>query len=151
MKIDEELLAQEIKQLRAELAACKRDAERYRYIRDDGDGFEITVREVNEDGGETWVAGYPPTELDAAIDAARLEGKMAELPPLPEPLPEMFPLTAYTPQQMRDYGRQCVEAYKKSLRPMAYMNDDPPYPILSLVPWTDRNNVMLYRLDEQQT
>jgi hypothetical protein len=61
----------EIVRLRAKLAADEKDAERWRYLRDDGDGFEITVRETDEDGGETWIAGYPPNELDAAIDAAR--------------------------------------------------------------------------------
>lgn len=55
----------------AELAECREDAERWRYLRDDGCGFEITVREENEDGYESWVAGYPAEELDAAIDAAR--------------------------------------------------------------------------------
>ena len=57
--------------LRAELAACREDAERYRWLRDDCGGFEITVREENEDGYESWVSGYPGAELDAAIDAAR--------------------------------------------------------------------------------
>ena len=57
--------------LRAELAACREDAERYRWLRDDCGGFEVTVREENEDGYESWVAGYPAEELDAAIDAAR--------------------------------------------------------------------------------
>ena len=56
---------------RAELAECREDAERWRYLRDDGCGFEITVREENEDGYESWVSGYPGAELDAAIDAAR--------------------------------------------------------------------------------
>ena len=55
----------------AELAECREDAERWRYLRDDGCGFEITVREENEDGYESWVSGYPGAELDAAIDAAR--------------------------------------------------------------------------------
>lgn len=57
--------------LRAELAEFKEDAERYRWLRDNGDGFEITVREVNEDGGEEWIAGYSGPELDIAIDTAR--------------------------------------------------------------------------------
>ena len=61
----------EIERLRAELAECKQDAERYRWLRDDCGGFEVTVREENEDGYESWVAGYPAEELDAAIDAAR--------------------------------------------------------------------------------
>ena len=64
-------LFDEIKRLRAELAECREDAERWRYLRDDGCGFEITVREENEDGYESWVSGYPGAELDAAIDAAR--------------------------------------------------------------------------------
>jgi len=63
--------ATECERLRAELAECREDAERWRYLRDDGCGFEITVREENEDGYESWVAGYPAEELDAAIDAAR--------------------------------------------------------------------------------
>ena len=63
--------ADEIERLRVELAACQQDAERYRWLRDNGDGFEITVREVNEDGGEEWIAGYSGPELDIAIDTAR--------------------------------------------------------------------------------
>ena len=63
--------ATECERLRAELAECREDAERWRYLRDDGCGFEITVREENEDGYESWVSGYPGAELDAAIDAAR--------------------------------------------------------------------------------
>ena len=59
-----------------ELESYKQDAERYRWLRDNGDGFEITVREVNEDGGEEWIAGYSGPELDIAIDTARKgEGK----------------------------------------------------------------------------
>jgi hypothetical protein len=54
-----------------ELESYKQDAERYRWLRDNGDGFEITVREVNEDGGEEWIAGYSGPELDIAIDTAR--------------------------------------------------------------------------------
>lgn len=61
----------QIDRLRAELAECKQGAERYRWIRDNGDGVEITVREVNEDGGEEWIAGYYGPELDIAIDTAR--------------------------------------------------------------------------------
>lgn len=45
------------------------DAARYRYLRDDGDGFDISVREEGDEG-EEWVTGYPPDELNAAIDAA---------------------------------------------------------------------------------
>ena len=63
--------ADEIERLRAELSACQQDAERYRWLRDDCGGFEVTVREENEDGYESWVAGYPAEELDAAIDTAR--------------------------------------------------------------------------------
>ena len=63
--------ADEIARLRSELAEVKRDAKRYRWLRDDCGGFEVTVREENEDGYESWVAGYPAEELDAAIDAAR--------------------------------------------------------------------------------
>jgi hypothetical protein len=47
-----------------------RDAERYRWLRNDGAGFDISVAEIDEDGHESWVHGYPPEELDAAIDAA---------------------------------------------------------------------------------
>lgn len=54
----------------AEAEALRLDAERYRFIRNDPAGFEITVAELNEDDWETWVAGYPAAELDAAIDAA---------------------------------------------------------------------------------
>ena len=55
---------------KAEDEAMKLDARRYRWLRDDGSGFEITVCEEDEDGHETWVSGYPPNELDIAIDAA---------------------------------------------------------------------------------
>ncbi len=61
----------DVERLRAELAECKQDAERYRWLRDDCGGFEVTVREENEDGGEEWIAGYSGPELDIAIDTAR--------------------------------------------------------------------------------
>lgn len=60
-----------IAQLERENAALLADARRYRRIRE-GDGFDIAVREEDEDG-EMWVYGYPPEELDAAIDAAMKE------------------------------------------------------------------------------
>ena len=47
-----------------------RDAERYRWLRNDGAGFDISVAEIDDDGHESWVHGYPPEELDTAIDAA---------------------------------------------------------------------------------
>ena len=50
----------------------RRDAERYRYIRDNGHGITISVLAVSEedDGdAECWITGYPPDELDRAIDA----------------------------------------------------------------------------------
>ena len=56
--------------LRKRLAAAEADARRYRWLRADPEGFEITVCETDEDGRETWVSGYPATELDAVIDAA---------------------------------------------------------------------------------
>lgn len=51
-------------------AELEADAARYRYLRDNCAGFEITVLERDEDDWETWVSGYPPDELDIAIDAA---------------------------------------------------------------------------------
>lgn len=61
----------------AELAAMERDAERYRHLRDDGYGFDVCVLEMDEHG-ESWVHGYPPEELDAAIDAAMAAMKGGE-------------------------------------------------------------------------
>ena len=56
-----------------ELAECRRDAERYRWLLEQPDGFEITIREPSEDPdfeeGE-WVSGHTPAEIDAAIRAA---------------------------------------------------------------------------------
>lgn len=45
------------------------DTARYRYLRNNGDGFDISVREEGDEG-EEWVTGYPPAELDSAIDSA---------------------------------------------------------------------------------
>jgi hypothetical protein len=53
------------------------DAARYRYLRDDGDGFDISVREEGDEG-EEWVTGYPPDELDTAIDAAIAQAEAAK-------------------------------------------------------------------------
>lgn len=47
------------------------DAARYRWLRQDQEGFEVSVAETDDDGYEHWVSAYPPDELDAAIDAAR--------------------------------------------------------------------------------
>lgn len=64
----------EIECLQTENAELRKDADRYRLLRDVGHGFDIAVRE--EDGeGEQWVHGYPPEELDAAIDAAMKGGE----------------------------------------------------------------------------
>lgn len=65
-----ERLTAERDELRRQLDEVEQDARRYRWLRDDGSGFEITVCEEDEDGHETWVSGYPPNELDIAIDAA---------------------------------------------------------------------------------
>lgn len=51
------------------LEVAERDAKRYLHLRDDGGGFDIAVRNGGDEG-EYWVHGYPPEELDAAIDAA---------------------------------------------------------------------------------
>lgn len=64
-----------IAELEAENATLKEDAERYRYLRDDGHGFDISVMERTTEYDEWWVHGYPPEELDAAIDAARKGGE----------------------------------------------------------------------------
>lgn len=56
------------KVLQAKLAAAERDAARYRYMRDDGYGVTIDVLEYDDDGGEDWVSGHSPADLDAAID-----------------------------------------------------------------------------------
>jgi len=50
------------------LEAAERDARRYLHLRDNGDGFNIVVRN-DGDEVEYWVHGYSPEELDAAIDA----------------------------------------------------------------------------------
>lgn len=50
------------------LAAAERDAARYRYMRDDGYGVTIDVLEYDDDGGEDWVSGHSPADLDEAID-----------------------------------------------------------------------------------
>ena len=63
-----------IKKLKGENEELRKDAERYRYIRDDGDGFDIAVLEEDEHGA-SWTHGYPPEELDAAIDAAKDKGE----------------------------------------------------------------------------
>lgn len=67
-------LAAELAALKAENEELRKDAERYRYIRDDGDGFDIAVLEEDEHGA-SWTHGYPPEELDAAIDDAKDKGE----------------------------------------------------------------------------
>lgn len=64
-----------ILQLLDYVESLERDAARYRYLRDDGEGFDISVLERDTEDGELWVHGYPPEELDAAIDAAMGESK----------------------------------------------------------------------------
>ena len=59
--------AKEIERLRAELAACKADAERYRWLRAERDSA-IVFMHIN---GEPVWRDPRGDELDAAIDAAR--------------------------------------------------------------------------------
>jgi hypothetical protein len=69
-------LEPEIERLRAELAACREDAERYRWVR--GDVPEHSVRwarwELRRWDGKCWHS-LQRAALDAAIDAARKESK----------------------------------------------------------------------------
>ena len=59
---------EELERLRAELAACREDAERYRWLRYPRMGWDI----VRKTDGELLCAEYlDGIELDAAIDAAR--------------------------------------------------------------------------------
>lgn len=64
-----------ILQLLDYVESLERDAARYRYLRDDGEGFDISVLERDTEDGELWVHGYPPEELDDAIDAVTGESK----------------------------------------------------------------------------
>ena len=59
-----------ILQLLDYIETLEKDAARYRYLRDDGEGFDISVLERDAEDDELWVHGYPPEELEAAIDAA---------------------------------------------------------------------------------
>jgi len=62
------------RQLERELAEAKKDAERYRWLRDNSYNVQIGVYElVNRDGRQqrAWLAG---NELDDVIDAATKEG-----------------------------------------------------------------------------
>ena len=64
--------ADEIERLRAELAECKRDAERYRWLRSDDCPFSC----YEQEGPDNW--GWCPTssrDLDEAIDAAMAGGE----------------------------------------------------------------------------
>ena len=67
--VNAEYFEREMYLLCYKLEATERDAKRYRHLRDDEDGFDVAVRN-DGDEGEYWVHGYPPEELDAAIDAA---------------------------------------------------------------------------------
>lgn len=64
-----------ILQLLDYVESLERCAARYRYLRDDGEGFDISVLDRDTEDGELWVHGYPPEELDDAIDAAMGESK----------------------------------------------------------------------------
>lgn len=52
----------ELKRLRAEVERLRADAERYRWLRDKGNW-------------RLYILQLPPRQMDAAIDAARTEGK----------------------------------------------------------------------------
>jgi hypothetical protein len=63
------------RQLERELAEAKKDAERYRWLRDNSYNVQIGVYEMVERDGRqqrAWLAG---NELDDVIDAAMKEGK----------------------------------------------------------------------------
>lgn len=67
-----EAAAKEIERLRAELAAAKRDAERYRWLRGDCPDHSIrwTQWEVRTWLAPQWTSDLRFTHLDVAIDAA---------------------------------------------------------------------------------
>ena len=69
--------ADEIERLRAELAAAKRDAERYRWLRGDCPDHSIrwTQWEVRTWLAPQWTSDLRFTHLDVAIDAAMKGGR----------------------------------------------------------------------------
>ena len=67
-----QLVEEEIDKLRAELAECKRDAERYRWLRGDAPDHSgrWTQWEVRRWKAPMWTQDLRRDELDVAIDAA---------------------------------------------------------------------------------
>lgn len=64
----EDIMADEIERLHAELAECKQDAERYRWLRHPRMGWDIVHK---TEVGLVCAEYLACVELDAAIDAAR--------------------------------------------------------------------------------
>ena len=64
--VEEEHANREIERLRAELAECKRDAERYRWLRRARMNVDVLVR---EDEDSVWIDMHG-WDLDAYVDAA---------------------------------------------------------------------------------
>lgn len=73
--------SQDLSKLRAELEACRKDAERYRWLRgrplDGSDPFWIQVSDDDEFGVCRWgLGGDDPDGCDQSIDAAMKEGSV---------------------------------------------------------------------------
>ena len=67
-----------ITELEAQLEAEKKDAERYRWLREQGDSAEVfCVRGNSGTWGECGHSNVNETHLDETIDAAIAEGKQA--------------------------------------------------------------------------
>jgi hypothetical protein len=84
------------------------------------------------------------------------------IPPLPEPATSVAyigrpVLGYYSPDQMRDYALAAIEAYRKSLKPVAWINRWPneearkAWELTEYEPWPHamREIIPVYRLDDQ--
>lgn len=61
-------------QLIALMNSAAEDAKRWQFLMTEPDGFDMHVREYDDDGDEMWIGCYPAADLEVIVDAARANG-----------------------------------------------------------------------------
>lgn len=61
-------------QLIALMNSVANDAKRWQFLMTEPDGFDMHVREYDDDGDEQWISCYPAADLEVVVDGAMTSG-----------------------------------------------------------------------------